>query len=273
MALYRDFDQAALDAQYNARAMVPEYGDYFARWAAESAVVRKHLPARLDIAYGRSRQARLDLFPAQAERAPLLLFFHGGYWRSLDKSDFSFLAPAFVDAGVAFASVNYDLSPEAGVDEMVAQVREAASWVVDNAASLGVDAEAVFLAGHSAGGHLAAMAAAEVPVAGLCSISGVYDMEPIRLSYLNELLEMDEAVAAASSPIRLKPAQAMPILLAVGERESAEFKRQQDEFAQAWSAARSLELPGRDHFSAVDALGDQDHGLFGLVLEMIDGRL
>lgn len=272
MVVRRDFDPAALDAEYNLRAQVPDHGQFFARWAAESAVVRRHLECRLDISYGKSAAETLDHFPAR-KGAPLVVFFHGGYWRWLDKGDYSYLAPAYVDAGISFVSVNYALMPKADMDEIVRQARAAVEWVSRNAGKLGADPKAIFLAGHSAGAHLAAMAAAVRPVAGLCAVSGVYDLEPMLHISANQDLRLDAESAHRNSPLHLRPAQAMPTILAVGSDETPEFKRHQCEFAAAWQATRSLEVPGRHHFSVVDALGDSDHGLFDAILDMIDGRL
>ncbi|MBW7848898.1 MAG: alpha/beta hydrolase [Rhodospirillales bacterium] len=273
MAVYRHFDQHALDAEYNLRARVPEHPEFFARWAAESAAVRRSLRCKLDVAYGRSDIERLDVFPAARKGAPVLVFIHGGYWRSLDKGDFSYLAPAYVEAGVTFVSVNYALAPNVRMDEIVRQARAAVAWVRAKARTLGCDPSAVFVAGHSAGGHLATMAATPNPVQGVCSVSGLYDLEPVRHAFVNEDLGLDEATAHRNSPQHLAPPANTPVVLAIGSEETAEFKRHQAEFAAIWRVARSLEIPGRHHYSVIDAFGDRDHGLFGTVLDMIDGRL
>src|SRR5258708_20330524 len=120
MPLYRGYDKAGLDAQYFLRARVPEHPEYSRRWAEDSAAVRRARPCRLDIPYD---VETLDLFPAEKKPAPCLMFIHGGYWQALDKSDFSFLVPAFQDAGIAVAVVNYTLSPNAAMDHIVAQTR------------------------------------------------------------------------------------------------------------------------------------------------------
>ncbi|MCH9013286.1 MAG: alpha/beta hydrolase [Proteobacteria bacterium] len=158
--LYRGMDRDEIDRQLNLRARWPEHEEYFERWARDSAAVRSQLDARLDLAYGASEGQTLDLFPAAAgsEPAPLLAFIHGGYWQSLDKGDFSYLAPAFVEAGIAFASLNYDLAPKVGVGEIVAQIRSALVWLARHGPAHGVDPARIFVAGHSAGGQLAVMA-------------------------------------------------------------------------------------------------------------------
>jgi arylformamidase len=288
-ALYHDLDQAALDAQYNLRRAVPAHPAYFARWAAESAAVRARMPCRLDFAYGDAPQATLDLFPAlfpaAAAPAPLLVFIHGGYWQAMDKSDFSFVAPAYLAAGIAVAVVNHTLAPASDMDVIVAQIRAAVVFLARQGAALGIDARRIFLAGHSAGGHLTAMAmltdwsglgVAGDPVRGGCAISGVFDLEPIRLCYLNRAIGLDAAAAARNSPLRLLAVAAPPagsLILAVGGRETDEFRRQQAAFAAAYGARfrapAVVAQPDDNHFSIMDRLGERDSPLCGALVDAI----
>jgi arylformamidase len=276
-ALYRDLDQAALDAQYNLRRAVPAHPAYFARWAEESAAVRARMPCRLDIAYGGAPQATLDLFPAPVAPAPLLVFIHGGYWQAMDKSDFSFVAPAYLAAGIAVAVVNHTLAPAADMDAIVAQTRAAVVFLARQGAALGIDARRIFLAGHSAGGHLVAMAMLtdwsrlgldRDPVRGGCAISGIFDLEPIRLCYLNRAIGLDAAAASRNSPLHLIAAAAAPagpLILAVGGRETNEFRRQQAAFAGAYGARfrapAVVAQPDDDHFSIMDRFAEADSPL------------
>jgi arylformamidase len=273
--IYRGYDQAGLDAQYNLRALVPEHPEHFRRWAEAGAEARGRLDGHLDQAYGDHPQQRLDYFPAAENSAPLLAFLHGGYWQALDKSDFSWLAPAWVERGVAFASINYPLAPDASIPQMVESCREAALWLWYNAYSLGADRGRIVLAGHSAGGHLATMLLASdwtalgaLPadlVKAACSVSGVYDLEPIRLSYQNPILKLDEATARSMSPLAAPPSRERPLLLAVGGRETAEFLRQQEAMAEHWrkkGRAEAVVLPELDHFQAVDCLADPSSAVF-----------
>src|SRR5512145_2441896 len=268
--VYRGYDQAALDAQYNLRARVPEHPEHFRRWAEAGAEARARLDGHLDQPYGDDPKQRLDYFPAAENGAPLLAFIHGGYWQALDKSDFSYPAPAWVERGVSFASINYPLAPEAGIPEILDSCRAAVLWLWHNASALGADRKRIFLAGHSAGGHLATLLLAtdwtsfgalpaDLVKAG-CSVSGVYDLEPIRLSYQNPVLKLDAATARAMSPIHARPPQDRPLLVAVGGAETAEFLRQQQAFAEGWSAAGArldqLLLDGLNHYQAVDCLAD-----------------
>lgn len=283
-AVYRGWSRERLDAELNLRARWPEHVDIFARWARDSRAVRERTRALIDLAYGESPGERLDLFPVPGRRdAPLVAFVHGGYWQSLDKSDFSFLAPAFLEEGIAFASLNYDLAPKATVAAMVAQIRAAVAWLHHHAGAYGIDRERLFVAGHSAGGQLAVMAAgrawpreldlpADVVKGGL-SISGIYDLEPLRLSYHQPVLRLAPEDVAALSPRRALPPAAAPLLLAVGGAETEEYLRQQAEFMDAWHAAghtaKAVDVPGRHHFDALDAMGEPGHALFAALCEMV----
>jgi arylformamidase len=281
MALYRNYDRAGLDAQYFLRGRVPEHPVYFRRWAEDSAAVRRARPCRLDIPYDGET---LDLFPAERRPAPCLLFIHGGYWQALDKSDFSFLAPAFQDAGIALAVVNYTLAPKARMDEIVRQNRAAVAWLHGHASEYGIDAARIHVAGHSAGGHLTAMTLAtdwvafglgRHPVRGACAISGLYDLEPIRLCYLNDVLGLDAAEAGRNGPLHHLPKQSPPLILSVGTGETDEFLRQQESFAAAWRAAGlPLEIadqPGDNHFDVIERLGQPQSPLHRAVMRQISG--
>ncbi len=283
--LFRDYDQAGLDAQLNLRARWPEYPEHLDRWAAESAALRGRMAGRLDLAYGPSTGQTLDLFlpPAAQGPAPLLAFIHGGYWQSLGKEEFSYLAPAFLDQGIAFAAINYDLAPAVSIEEIVAQIRRSLAWLCQSAGNLGLDPDRMVVAGHSAGGHLTAVAALTDWTAldpalpadllkGACSVSGVYDLEPLRLSYQNPILKLDPDMAARLSPLNLISGKAAPLICAVGSGETDEFLRQQEEFVRKCRAAGltvdTVGLPGRDHFTAVDALGEAGHPLMTAVCRL-----
>jgi len=275
--LWRDWDQEGLDRQLNLRARWPRHPEYFRAWATASQLVRERLPRRLDLAYGPTAGQKLDFFPAAgAAPAPMLVFVHGGYWQALDKSDFSYLAPPFVEDGIAFVSLNYDLAPAVSLSTMVRQVERAVAWLAERAAELGCDAHRLVLAGHSAGGHLTAIAMIREALAAAdggprplisagCAVSGVYDLVPIRRSYHQQVVRITEAEAQALSPLRRQPAALAPLLVAVGDQETEEFLLQQDALVAQWRALglpiEAQSLPDDNHFEAIDALGERGHAL------------
>jgi arylformamidase len=275
MKIYRDYDQAGLDAQYNLRARFPSHAEYIPRWQADGDAERAKPGWRRDLRYGPAPTEALDLIAPETGpggRAPLMVFIHGGYWQNLDKRDCAALAPEFVKAGIAYATINYTLAPTAGLDEIVRQVRACVAWLWRHAPLLGCDPDRIFVAGHSAGGHLTAMLAATdwtnfggLPrdlVKGAFPISGIYDLEPIRLSYQNPVLKLDEGTVRRNSPLGLKPVTKR-IVLTVGENEPEEFQRQQAEFAAAWRKAGAsvdiVEAKGLDHFDILDKFGNPSH--------------
>lgn len=273
------------DREYNARAMIPDHPAIFARWARVAQDVRAHAHARLDLAYGSSPKQSLDVFPAAHADAPLFVFVHGGYWRSLDKSDFSWIAPPFVERGVAVAMLNYDLLPAVSVHTIVLQVLRALEWLWRESETLGFDPSRIVVGGHSAGGHLAAMSACalwpqwdpDLPadlVAGVVSVSGLYDLEPLRhTTFLGPDLALDEAGAFRASPAWMTPATGAPVVTAAGGLESESFKAQSALLAQRWprNVVADLPMPGRNHLTVVDALADPGNPLFEAALGLCRG--
>jgi len=264
-----------LDQQMNLRARWPDHEAVLARWSEESARVRRGLAGAVELAYGADPLQRIDLFPvaASVEPAPVLAFIHGGYWQSLDKADFTFLAPPFLAAGIAVAMLNYRMAPAVGMTEIVDDVARAVDCLAAEAPALGCEARMV-LAGHSAGGHLAVTALVRERhavaegrmrprIRAACSISGIYDLAPISRSYQQPILRIDEREVGELSPLRNAPASAPPLMLAVGDRETPEFVRQQGALACLWQAldlpVTELRVAGADHFTVVDVLSESDH--------------
>ncbi len=258
--LYRGMDRAALDAAYNNTAAVGQArrDEHVAGWSTRSDALRRARPGRIDLRYGDGARQRLDFFGCGTPAAPTLVYVHGGYWQTNDKEPYAFLGEGLLPAGFNLALVEYTLAPAARLDRIVAEVRAAAGWVIDHAKELGGDPGRVLVAGHSAGGHLTAMAMDDTRVAGGVAISGIYDLEPIRLSYLNEKLGLDPAEAARNSPIIHLPPRAAPLVVTVGLGELPELIRQSEEYAAAWRdqglPGRYLPLPGHDHFSILEEL-------------------
>lgn len=276
-AIFRDYDQASLEAQFTLD-MVPDLEGTFARRLRASAAARERYPCRLGVAYGDGPAETLDIFPAAAGSgsAPVLVFIHGGFWRFLDAATFSFLAAGFVPFGVAVVVIDYGLIPAVDLATIVDQCRRAVAWTRTNAASFGADPERLFIAGSSAGGHLTAllMDQAWPPALGLpadtvkggTAISGLYDLEAVRLSAHNEALGWTPADVARFSPLRHLPQAAGPLLLAVGGAESREFLLQTEDYGAAWAGAghacTTHIVPGANHISILlDVLADPSAAL------------
>jgi arylformamidase len=270
-------DKSLLSRQYNNRELVPEHPQFFARWAEQSAHARRTMTCYLDRRYGDMPGESVDLFPARKGDGSCMMFIHGGYWRSLDKRDFSFLAPAWVDGGVSLAVVNYDLCPHVSMEEIVRQMLRASRWLWLHAEQYGMDQDRLYVGGHSAGGHLAAMMMCALwPVfdarlprdlwKGALAISGLYDLRPLpHVDFLQQDLRLDEATALRLSPAYMSPATRCPVMTSVGADESSEFLRQNALLGERWRAAfmGDVTVPGAHHFSIVDGLADQGSALFG----------
>lgn len=272
--IYRGMDRAALDAAYDntAAAGIPRRDRYAADWSRRSDAIRKSVAGRIDLRYGTAARERLDFFPCGRGGAPTLVHIHGGYWQFNDKEPYAFLAESLLPGGFNLALVEYTLAPEARMDQITAEVRRAVAWVIDHAQELGADPARVLVSGHSAGGHLTAVAMNEPRVAGGIAISGIFDLEPIRLSYLNEKLGLDVAEAERNSPIHHLPAHAAPLVVTVGRDELPELIRQSEEFAAAWTRAgltgRYLPVPGRAHFAMLEELARPDGRIFAALQEL-----
>ena len=266
--VFRDYDQKALDGEYNNRVKVKDALEWIARFGAESARARAELPLSFDVPYGAHHAERLDVFPAaRPGPAPVHVFIHGGYWHRMDKADFSFVVRGLRPAGAVTVVLNYGLVPSIDLDELVRQCRAAIAWIQRHAREWGGDPDRITVSGHSAGGHLVAMllatdwsafgAPGDVVKAG-CAISGLYDLEPIRLCYLNEVLKLTPEIARRHSPVHLAPARPTPLVLALGGAEGAEYHRQTDDLMSAWRPRgvpiEVMDLPGHDHFSIVAEL-------------------
>jgi arylformamidase len=270
MPLYRDYDQATLDVQYNARGTVPDIMPILRAYAAQSAAARATLPCVLDVRFGEHADETLDIFPAAQPDAPVFVFIHGGYWRLLSKDDSSFMAPAFTRAGATVVAVNYSLAPAASLDLIVAQNRRALAWVYRHIASHHGDPRRIHVCGSSAGGHLVGMLLAEgwhdeygVPadvVCGAAPLSGLFELAPLVHTHVNEWMRLSAEDASRNSPALHLPRQGCPLVVSYGESESAEFKRQSDAYLDAWRArgfdGRYVPMPGTNHFDIILHLND-----------------
>ncbi|MFY7959350.1 MAG: alpha/beta hydrolase [Elsteraceae bacterium] len=279
-SLFRGMDRAALDAAYNNRDAVPNAAEIVAGWVERSAAYRARRPdAKLDVAYGAAAWRKLDFFPcadpAQAATAPTLAFIHGGYWQANEKSKFSFVAEGPNAEGFNVAVIGYPIAPAADMDGIVSDVQAAVRWLGANLGTLGADRGKLYVSGHSAGGHLTAMTMTEQAVKGGVPISGIFELEPIALCWLNDLLKLDGEQVKRHSPQRRLPKKAAPLLVAVGAAELPELVRQSEEYWAAWSGAglpgAYLALDGHDHFTVLDQLARADGAILAGLKKMAAG--
>ena len=275
---------AWFDAMYNNRAMVPDFPVYFDQWLAQSQKARQELHSLLDVSYGSGPQETLDIFPSKIPNAPVVVFIHGGYWRSLDKSDHSFIAPSFVEAGACVVVPNYALCPDVTIPQIVMQMVKALIWVYRYIHHWGGDPSRIHVQGHSAGGHLAAMLMAcqwrlcddQLPddlVKTALSVSGLHELHSVmQAPFLHSTLKLTNEHVLKASPAWM-PAPAHGKLIAVaGGLESDEFKRHCILIQQAWGKERVPQtqiLDGIHHFNIVQAYADVRHPLHQLALGLL----
>ncbi len=286
MKVFRHYDQPSLELQYDSAQRSPELTAMrdarAARVDAESAQVRKAARASLDVPYGPHGRERIDVFHADKPDAPLLAFIHGGYWKQRSKDEFAWMAPAFTRAGVAFASIGYPLCPQVRIADIVASVRRALIHLRGQAHTLGFDAGRIHVAGHSAGGHLAAMmattdfAALGAPrdlVKSATCVSGLYDLEPLRLVKVNQDLRITADDIAPLSPLLLLPQGHVRITTTVGDAEAEEFVRHTKELTAAWRAGKAwvteIPAPGFHHFNVLDEMGHAGRPMHTHVMKVI----
>jgi arylformamidase len=284
MPVYSTFDQATLDREYSPSSMIDDINVYLDTYertsaSAKNAALRDGL-CKPDLKYGPGAEETLDLFlPSRQGPAPLHVFIHGGYWQLLSKNESCFAAPMFQQRGCVFAAINYTLAPQQTLSGIVEENRRALAWLYEHAGELGVDRQRIYLSGHSAGAHLAMMMlltdwpALGLPrdiVRGVCAVSGVFDLEPVRLSYVNEKVGMDADEAAGNSPALHSLLNPCPVIFAYGRDETAEFKRQTDEYADTLHAAgvavSRAEIGNRNHFDVILDLADSDSWISQQVL-------
>ncbi len=290
LSYHRRFSPAELHRQYFVRAARPDLEDIvMPAWKAASQRARDSLDGTLDRRYGPGEKQMFDLFRGRDPDAPTLVYLHGGYWQSGDKSIYSFIAAPFVAAGVNVAVVGYDLCPAVTITRICEEAREAIAHLWRNARELGLDRDRITVMGHSAGGHLAQMMMAtdwpawgdDLPaelIAAAIPVSPLSYLEPVRLTdALNAAIGMDAAEAEAQSPMtRHPPATDAPQLVVVGAAETDEFHRQARIYVEAYAtAARQMDLcivPEVDHFDLLNVLTNRTSPLFREVCGRLAGR-
>ena len=272
-AIYRGMDRDALDAAYNNSVAVADSAKWIARGAERSAVVRTGPGAHLDVPYGPRPRERLDYFSSGASKAPLIVFIHGGYWQRNDKDMFAFVADGPRPHGIDVALAGYTLAPDVRLTDIVAEIRQSLTFLSDRADEFGFDRDKLFVTGWSAGGHLTAAVADHPACRGGIPISGIFDLEPIALNYLNEKLRLDPTEVATLSPLRVLPDRMAPLRVFVGGQELPELRRQSTTYAEA-ARERGLPvtltvLPGHHHFSILDEISQPDGAITHALIELI----
>lgn len=267
-----------LEAEYNNRARVPEHPALIDGWRRDAVAYRSVMPP-VTVSYGPGERQRIDVFTPKNDTAPAtIMFIHGGYWQGLDRSFFSHLARGLNAHGVSVAIPSYDLCPDVGIADIIEEMRQACL-------ELARFGRPVVAAGHSAGGHLAACLLAtnwraigddapKHPVTAAYCLSGLFDLPPLVLTSVNRALGLDEASAAALSPVTWAPPTDRPLVLdaVVGGDESSEYKRQSREIVGTWGRlgveTRYEEVPGANHFTIVAPLADPDSRMVARLAEL-----
>ena len=273
---------------YNNRALVPDFATYLQQWTADSKAVRDSQACLTDLSYGTGPSENLDIFTTSQAKAPVLVFLHGGYWRALDKSDHSFVAPSLTNQGVCVVVPNYALCPAVTIPQIVMQMVKSLAWVWRHIDTWGGDPRRIHVAGHSAGGHLAAMMmacewqrfASDLPpdlVKSALSVSGLYELASLRRSpMLQEALRLDDQQVLQASPAWM-PAPSHGVLHSVvGGLESEAFLAHNQLIQNAWGKQRvpvAQVLPDLHHFSMMNAFATPGHALNSQVLALCKARV
>ncbi|MEO3387310.1 alpha/beta hydrolase [Mesorhizobium sp. CAU 1741] len=256
--VWRGMSRAELDIAYDNSGAVRDSAELLADWARRSAILRASQPELIDLVYGPRPRNVVDIFPCGRRNAPLLVFIHGGYWQRNSKDVFSCMAQGPLAAGVDVAVPGYTLAPDATLAEIVDEVRTVLRWLRRYGPEMGIATGRLIVSGWSAGGHLAACAMAMPEVDAGLAISGIFDLEPIRLGVLNDKVGLSREDASALSPLLTIPSRAGRLVVACGGAELPELQRQSSEHSAAWTASgldgALLVLPGRNHFTILEDL-------------------
>jgi arylformamidase len=271
------------DREYNAVASVPDLAPYMAYDAEANARARRGLRLAEGVAYGPSADETVDVFPAEEPDAPVLVFIHGGYWKSMHSRDFHLIANGLVPNGITVVLTNYSLCPAVSMAEITRQNRAALAWTHAHASAHNGSPDKLFVCGHSAGGQQAAMLASTdwtaygLPadaIKGVLPVSGLYDLAPLARSWLQPTLRLTQAAIEEQSPLLNIPADGPPLLVSVGGEESSEFRRQAREYLAAWrqrgNDGELLVQEGRNHFTSFRDFDRSDGPLTVRVLDFIE---
>ncbi len=270
---FASLDQADKDAAYNNTAAVSDSIQRLADWERRSAECRTRPGVRSDLRYGDKPNNRFDYFPSSTRGAPLFIFIHGGYWQRNSKEIFGFVSEGPCACGINVATIGYTLAPQAHLADIVDEVFLAIDHIAGMADELGFDANRIFVGGWSAGAHLATLAARSPVIRGVVSISGIFDLEPIRLTYLNELLQLRPIEIETLAPIRNLPERHCPVRLFFGGEELSELQRQSRAYGQCAQEAglpvTATMLAGHNHYTIMEELAAPDGQLTRALEELV----
>jgi arylformamidase len=255
-----------LEQQYNNRLAVPDCADFLADWTQRSANYREKSKCHLNLSYGRSDRETLDIFPATSDSAPIHIFLHGGYWQALSKDSFSFIAEHINQQGECAIIVNYGLCPWVTVAEIISQIQKATRWILSNGKAYG-DTRRIQITGHSAGAHLLAKLVTTswagqgleyAPFQRLNALSGLYDLQPLVMTSINQDLQLNPNTSKLVSPlfdIFRHRSDSIELNLLVGNLESDEYKKQSSQLKKEWGSNLKVKyktIPDTHHFSILD---------------------
>ena len=261
------------DLGLNNAVAVEGSAEMVAGWEQRSAEIRARYPDHIDLRYGPRERNRIDFLKARAN-APTLLFIHGGYWQSRAKEVFTIMAEGPMTHGINVALIGYTLAPDATLDEIVAEIHGGIDYLTGQLPALGGDGNGIVVSGWSAGGHLTAMALSHPMVTAGLGISGIYDLEPIRHSYLNEKLRLDEPMSRRNSPMMQPGGAAKPLSLVVGAAELPLLRKQTADFA-GHRAKYGLpvtyeEIPGANHFTIMNEMISPSGRITNLIRQLFE---
>ena len=284
MLIYKHYTQSALDHQYNNRLNAPDHEYHLQQWELTGREAEKKYTVQKNIPYGELEREILDIFPSDKPAAKTLVFIHGGYWYKNNPTDFYLVAAAFHSYGITIVLLSYPLMPDYSMDQLVLSCRKAIAWLHKNLLQYNGDPRQIYIAGHSAGGHLAAMMLATnwpqfdpsmkaETIKGICAISGLYNLLPVQLCYVNDTLKMNKETAIRNSPVQLSPHTSCPFILAVGGDETDEYKEQSRELFDEWTAKSAdlqlVEATDTNHFSVLTSLSDHSSVLHKALYRLI----
>ncbi len=270
---WRQLSREELDRGLNNSEAVAGSGEIVAGWDRRSVDLRKQHASHLDLRYGPRERNRIDFLKAR-DGAPTLLFIHGGYWQMRAKEAFTLFAEGPMAHGINVALTGYTLAPDATLDEIVAEVHSAIDFLGHQLRPLGGDGKGIVVSGWSAGGHLTAMALSHPKVRAGMAISGIYDLEPIRHSYLNVKLGLDEAASRKNSPMMMEGGPMKPLSLVVGSAELPLLRKQTADFA-GHRVSYGLpvtyeEIPGANHFTIMDEMAAPGGRITALIRQLFE---